>query len=50
MAFQVTSKKNVTDFVAIPKSVNSNFDAVGTSDPEFDLDNSDREKPSTEDI
>ena len=54
VAFQVTSKKDVTDFVttdvAIPKTRNSNFDVVAICDPKFDLVSSDGEEPSTEDI
>ena len=54
MAFQVTSKKDVTDSVTTdvttPKTRNSNFDVVATCDLESDLDSSDGEEPSTEDI
>ena len=53
-AFQVTSKKDVSDSVttdaATSKTTNSDFDAIAVSDPESDLDSSDGEKPSTEDI
>ena len=52
--FQVTSNKDVTDSVTTnvvtPKTRNSNFDTVATCDPESDLDSSDEEEPSTEDI
>ena len=54
MALQVTSKKDVTDSVttnvATPKTGNSNFDVVATCDLKSDLDSSDGEEPSTEDI
>ena len=54
MAFQVTSKKDVlesvTTDVVTPKTRNSNFDAIVTCDPESDLDSSDGEEPSIEDI
>ena len=54
VAFQVTSKKDVTDSVTTdvttPKTRNSNFDAVATCDLESDLDSNDIEEPSTEDI
>ena len=54
MAFQVTSKKNVsasvTPNVATSKTTKSDFDTVTTNDSESNLDSSDREKPSTEDI
>ena len=62
VAFQVTSKKDVNDSVTIdvtdfvttnvttPKIRNSNFDTVATCDLESDLDSSDGEEPSTEDI
>ena len=53
-AFQVTSKKDVSASVTTDavtsKTTNSDFDAVAVSNPEFDLDNSDGEEPSTEDI
>ena len=45
VAFQVTSKKDVTDFVTTdvttPKTCNSNFDVAATCDLESDLDSSD---------
>ena len=48
------SKKDVIDSVitdvATPKIRNSNFDVVATYDLESDLDSSDGEEPSTEDI
>ena len=54
VAFQVTSKKDVIDSVTTdvttPKTRKSNFDVVATYDLESDLDSSDREEPSTEDI
>ena len=54
IAFQVTSKKDVSASVttdaATSKTTNSDCDAVVVSDPESDLDNSDGEEPSTEDI
>ena len=54
IAFHVTSKKDVsssvTTDVVTPKSVNSNFAAIATSDLESDSDSSDDEEPSTEDI
>ena len=54
VAFQVTSKKDVTDSVTTnvttPKTRNLNFDVVATYDLESDLDSSDGEEPITEDI
>ena len=54
IAFQVTSKKDVSASVitdaATSKTTNSDFDAVAISDPKSDLDSSDKEEPSTEDI
>ena len=54
MAFQVTSKKDITNSVTTdvttPKIKNSDFDVVATCDLESDLDSSDGEEPSTEDI
>ena len=50
IAFQVTSKKDVSASVTTSKTVDSNFDAIATSDPESNINSSDKEKPSTEDI
>ena len=54
IAFQVTSKKNasasVTPDVATSRITKSDFDVVTTNDSESDIDNSDGEEPSTEDI
>ena len=54
MAFQVISKKDVTDSittdVATPKTRNLNFDIVATCDPESNLNRSDGEEPSIKDI
>ena len=54
MAFQVTFKKDVTDSVttnvATLKTENLNFDVIATCDLESDLENSDGEERSTEDI
>ena len=44
------NSRNVTPDVATSRTAKFDFDAVITNDSEFDLDNSDGEEPSTEDI
>ena len=54
IAFQVTFKKNVstsvTPDVVTSRTNKSDFDTVTTNNLESDLDSSDGEEPSTEDI
>ena len=54
MAFQVTFKKNasasVIPDVATSRTTKSDFNVVTTNDSEFDLDSSDGERSSIEDI